>query len=227
MAAPVVLLHGFTGSSASTWTESGLTLLVEEGGRTAVPLDLLGHGDRPRPHDPEAYAAVEDDVLERLPAGTVDGIGFSMGAIVLLTLAARHPDRFGRLVLGGVGRSIVERDPDRAARIAAGVAGEAPAEDLTAQMFARYAREDGNDPEALAAFMRRPTPTLGPSELAAVTASCLVVLGDQDFAGPGDPLVAALPDARLVTLAGVDHFALPRRYEFVDHALEFLECRPL
>ena len=41
----------------------------------------------------------------------------------------------------------------------------------------------------------------------------LVVLGDQDPAGtltPGDGLVTALPDARLVTLRGVDHFGTGR-----------------
>lgn len=226
MANPVVLLHGFTGSSASTWTESGLALLLDEGGRTAIPLDLLGHGDRPKPHDPEAYVALEDDVLERLPDGQVDGIGFSMGAITLLALAARHPERFGRLVLGGIGRNVLERDEEQAKRIAAGVAGEAPGEDLQAQMFARYARQDGNDPEALAAFMRRPRGGLQPSELVDVTASCLVVIGDQDFAGPGEPLVEALPDARLVTLRGVDHFSLPKQFGFVDETLEFLDAVP-
>ncbi len=223
---PVVLLHGYTGSSASTWTESGLALLLDEGGRSALPLDLLGHGDRPKPHDPEAYADVEGDVLERLPDGQVDGIGFSLGAITLLALAARHPERFGKLVLGGVGRNVIERDPEQAKRIAAGVAGDAPGEDLQAQMFARYAREDGNDPEALSAFMRRPGGGLRPEELADVTASCLVVIGDQDFAGPGEPLVEALPHARLVTLRGVDHFSLPKQFGFVDETLEFLDAVP-
>ncbi len=223
---PVVLLHGYTGSSASTWTESGLALLLDEGGRSALPLDLLGHGDRPKPHDPEAYADVEGDVLERLPEGQVDGIGFSLGAITLLALAARHPERFGKLVLGGVGRNVIERDPEQAKRIAAGVAGDAPGEDLQAQMFARYAREDGNDPEALSAFMRRPGGGLRPEELADVTASCLVVIGDQDFAGPGEPLVEALPHARLVTLRGVDHFSLPKQFGFVDETLEFLDAVP-
>ncbi len=227
MANPVVLLHGFTGSSASTWTESGLTLLLEEGGRTAIALDLLGHGDRPKPHDPAAYVDIEGDVLDRLPDGPVDGIGFSMGAITLLALAARHPDRFERLVLGGVGRNVIERDPEQAKRIAAGVAGDAPGEDLQAQMFARYAREDGNDPEALSAFMRRPGGGLRPEELADVTASCLVVIGDQDFAGPGEPLVDALPHARLVTLRGVDHFSLPKQFGFVDATLEFLDAVPV
>jgi hypothetical protein len=50
----------------------------------------------------------------------------------------------------------------------------------------------------------------------------LVVLGDKDFAGPADPLVDALPDARLVTLRNVDHFATPKDFGFIDAALDFL-----
>lgn len=219
---PTVLLHGFTGSTQTTWTESGLAVLIEEMGGDPLPLDLLGHGDRPKPHDPAAYADLETDVLDRLPGGAVNGIGFSMGAMVLLRLAADHPDRFSRLVLGGVGRNVVEADPDQAARVAAGVAGSADAEDLTAQMFSRYAREPGNDPEALAALMRRPGRRLTGEDLSRITADCLIVIGDQDFAGPGEPLAAALPSAEVVTLRGVDHFALPKRFEFVDETLRFL-----
>ncbi len=49
-----------------------------------------------------------------------------------------------------------------------------------------------------------------------------VVFGDRDFAGPADPLVDALPDAKLVTLPGVDHFATPKDFRFIDAALDFL-----
>jgi pimeloyl-ACP methyl ester carboxylesterase len=62
--------------------------------------------------------------------------------------------------------------------------------------------------------------------LAAVTMPVLVVLGDADFAGPADPLLERLPDARLVTLPGVDHFATPRAFGFLDAALEFLDAVP-
>jgi len=52
----------------------------------------------------------------------------------------------------------------------------------------------------------------------------LVVLGDQDPAGPGDGLVAALPGARLVTLRGVDHFGTPSDVRCMQAVLDFLGC---
>jgi pimeloyl-ACP methyl ester carboxylesterase len=67
---------------------------------------------------------------------------------------------------------------------------------------------------------------LTPEALAAVDVPVLVVLGDRDFAGPPDPLVDALPNARLVTLRGVDHFATPKNMGFLDAALEFLGAFP-
>jgi hypothetical protein len=50
----------------------------------------------------------------------------------------------------------------------------------------------------------------------------LVVLGERDFAGPAAPLVEALPDGRLVTLAGADHFGTPKDVRFLDAGLDFL-----
>jgi pimeloyl-ACP methyl ester carboxylesterase len=51
----------------------------------------------------------------------------------------------------------------------------------------------------------------------------LIVLGDQDFAGPADPLLDRLPHARLVTLRGVDHFATPKSFGFIDAVVDALE----
>jgi hypothetical protein len=50
----------------------------------------------------------------------------------------------------------------------------------------------------------------------------LVVIGDRDFAGPADPLVERLPDARAVVLRNVDHFATPKDFGFLDAGLDFL-----
>ena len=50
----------------------------------------------------------------------------------------------------------------------------------------------------------------------------LVVIGDKDFAGPGEPLVEALPKGDLVTLRNVDHFATPKDFGCIDASLDFL-----
>lgn len=222
---PVVLVHGFATSARRTWREPGWLDLLSEAGRTVVAPDLPGHGDAPKPHDPAAYAKVEDEVLAAFPAEAVDAIGYSMGARILLTLAAEHPDRFNRLVLGGVGAGLFDRS-DRGARIAAAVEGQFDEADLVARHFHDLAHEPGNDPKALVAFLRRPAEPLEPERLAAVMCPVLIVIGSDDFGGPGEPLASALPDARLVTLPGVDHHGLPKNFTFLDRALEFLEARP-
>ena len=93
-----------------------------------------------------------------------------------------------------------------------------------AAALAHFAGAPGNDRAALAACLRRPQAPLTEAEVAAVRARVLVVLGDRDFAGPADRLVAALPDARLVALPGTDHFGTLRDFRFVQAALDFL-CR--
>jgi pimeloyl-ACP methyl ester carboxylesterase len=223
-ASPVVLVHGFASSFDRNWRQPGWVDLLEEGGRPVIPVDLLGHGDAAKPHDPEAYADLESGVEAVLPDGPVDGLGFSLGARVLLTLAARTPGRFGKLVVGGVGENLFREDSTNA--VAKALEGGDLPSHPEMQAFARFAQNSGNDPLALAAVLRRPTPPLTPEMLPAVTCPVLVVLGDRDFAKPADPLVDALPNAQLVTLKGVDHLATPTDFGFIDATLEFLDALP-
>ncbi|MDQ1373376.1 MAG: hypothetical protein QOJ09_714 [Actinomycetota bacterium] len=219
-AVPVVLVHGFASSFHRNWREPGWVDLLEEGGRPVIAVDLLGHGDAPKPHDPQAYADLESGVDAVLPDGPVDGLGFSLGARVLLTLACRTPGRFGRIVVGGVGENLFRDDKTDA--VARAMEGGPLPDHPEAQAFARFAQGSGNDAAALAAVLRRPAPPLTPDMLAAVTCPVLVVLGDRDFAGPPNPLVDALPNATLVTLKNVDHLATPTDFGFIDATLEFL-----
>jgi pimeloyl-ACP methyl ester carboxylesterase len=224
---PVVLVHGWGGSFATTWQRSGFTELLADAGRPVIGVDLLGHGAAPKPHDPAAYADLTGRIEDVLPAEAVDAVGFSLGALTLLRLAVRRPEAFRRLVVAGIGRNAFARDDVVRARILAGLDGTAGPEDNLARLFNQYAAQPGNDRLALAAVLRRDDATeLTPDALAAVTMPVLVVLGDRDFAGPGEPLVDALPDARLVTLRNVDHFATPESFGFIDATLEFLDARP-
>jgi pimeloyl-ACP methyl ester carboxylesterase len=220
----VVLVHGWGGSFATTWQRSGFTELLADAGRPVIGVDLLGHGDAPKPHDPEAYADLTGRIEDALPAGPVDAVGFSLGALTLLRLAIRRPEAFRRIVVAGIGRNAFEPDDVGRARILAGLEGTAEPEDNLARLFSQYADQPGNDRLALAAVMRRNDGPLVPDALKAVTVPTLVVLGDRDFAGPAEPLVEALPDARLVTLRNVDHFATPESFGFIDATLEFLDA---
>jgi pimeloyl-ACP methyl ester carboxylesterase len=142
----------------------------------------------------------------------------------LLRLATQQPQRFEQLVLMGIGKSVLDPEPSTA--IVDALEGRADPEDRQSEMFVRYAETSGNDRAALLACMKGERTPLTRQDLAAVTCPVLVVIGDQDFAGPADSLVEALPNARLVTLAGVDHFATPESFKAIDAALEFLGALP-
>lgn len=224
MANPVLLVHGFTTSALRTWREPGWIDLITEAGRTVIAPDLLGHGDAPKPHDLEAYHNVEALVAAELPDGPVDAIGYSAGAGIILSLAVENPDRFDRIVLGGVGAGLFRQR--EGSPILDALEGRGDPDDRVTAHFKQLAETDGNDPKALAAFIQRPSPEWTPERLAVVTNPTLVVLGDQDFAGPGEPLAEALPNGQLLTLPGVDHFGLPKAFPFLEQGLDFIGAAP-
>lgn len=220
---PVLMVHGFASSFERNWREPGWVDVLEEEGHRVTGIDLLGHGEAPKPTDPEAYRDLERCVDTALPdEGPVDAVGFSLGGQLLLRVASRVPERFGRIAVGGVGDNIFTASVSEqaAAAIEAGQPGESDHEAMGA--FARFAQAPGNEPAALAACMRRPQERMTEEQLSQVKVPVLVVLGDRDFAGPADRLMAALPEARLVTLTGADHFGTPKDFRFIDAVVEFL-----
>ncbi|WP_322907790.1 alpha/beta fold hydrolase [Paenibacillus sp. SGZ-1009] len=90
--APLVLLHGFLGSSAY-WDE--LVPLLSAHYRCITP-DLRGHGRSLAPEGSYRIEQMADDVIRlldhlELPSATV--LGHSMGGYVTLALAAQNGDR--------------------------------------------------------------------------------------------------------------------------------------
>lgn len=217
----VLLLHGFGTSAARTWGDNGWIDILGDTGRTVIAPDLLGHGTAPKPHDPAAYAETGDLIAAGLPDEPVDAIAFSMGARILLQLAVEKPSRFRRLVVAGVGTNLL-RDGNDSGMIRKALLGEVDPANPVARYFADLAKDPGSDPIALAALLENHDGPLTPEALANVTCPTLVVLGENDFAGPGEPLVDALPDARLVPLPRTDHFATPKDFRFMDAALDFI-----
>lgn len=100
-APPLLLLHGFTASSAS-WLP-----VIPELRRhfTVITADLLGHGGSDAPESGEAYGP--EQAVARL-AGLLDELGYtdgvlvcghSLGGALALRLALDHPERVAGLVI--------------------------------------------------------------------------------------------------------------------------------
>jgi pimeloyl-ACP methyl ester carboxylesterase len=208
------------------WREPGWVDLLADAGRDVIGVDLLGHGTAPKPHDAEAYVVLEDRVLDALPpTGTVQGVGFSLGAMTLLRAALAQPGRFSKLVLAGIGGGIFEAHGP-ATELADAIAKGDPVEGGMASLFVQFANHPDNDRLALAACMRADRPAIDRAALATLTCPVLVVLGDQDEAGDPTSLVDAFPDGQLTMLRNTEHFGTPRSFAFIDATLEFLDAVP-
>jgi pimeloyl-ACP methyl ester carboxylesterase len=97
---PVVLVHGFGGSSWS-WRETMPALAAA--GYRALALDLADFGLADKSWDRDTTHARQADlvaaVMDARGIGSATLVGHSMGANVVAWLAARHPGRIDRVVL--------------------------------------------------------------------------------------------------------------------------------
>lgn len=226
----VFLLHGWGGSMDHSWRRTGWVSRLEALGWDVHGLELLGHGVASGPHDPEAYANVGDLVEQAMGAETgIIGIGYSLGAKMLLEMACRDPRRFSKLVLLAIGENAFR--PLGASHALAdamrnGLPDEAPA---GLKRLIASVRDTGNDPLAMAACIIRPQERpITPQRLEGVRTPILVVNGSEDhFVLPQEPLVDVLPNASSVLLNGLDHLDMiedPAVFasiaDFIGHAPE-------
>ncbi len=114
--APLVLLHGFTGSSRA-WAEFGELL-----GRSfrCIAVDLVGHGDSDAPGDLWRYRieqAAADAVAAVRSLGVERGawLGYSMGGRTAVAVACTRPEAVSALVTIGASPGIAD-EAERTAR---------------------------------------------------------------------------------------------------------------
>lgn len=224
---PILLVHGLASSFEHNWRATGWTDILADEGRAVLGVDLPGHGASAA-QDPVAISPAAA-VLAALGAHAVaDAVGFSAGGHALLAAAAAAPERFRRIAVLGVGNPVQTDVPNSSVLrlIDALESDTEPADqaglDQAGLVIRRLAVSAGNDRHKVAGYLRAPHPSATHQDLAAIRLPVLVVLGDQDFAGPADRLLAALPDARLVTLAGADHFGTPSDFRCIEAVTRFL-----
>ena len=95
---PLIVVHGYNGS-CDYWYPLFLPSLAQE--RRVIALDLPGNGlsGKLPTHTIESYVEFLAAFLDVLGIAQTDLMGHSMGGMLAIAMAARHPERVRRLVL--------------------------------------------------------------------------------------------------------------------------------
>jgi pimeloyl-ACP methyl ester carboxylesterase len=236
---PLVYQHGFTWWSGYVRELGYADVLAGE--YRLILIDARGHGRSDKPHEPEAYGRrMVDDVVAVLDDLSIEKAhisGYSLGGLTTLGVGLRAPERAHSLVVGGAGPPMgPPPEGDLAAVLLevlqdGGVAGLAGAieQGLAAAGLPVHEslmqRIRASDAEAFIAVLAGldQTPWTA-AELSAMTVPCLFIAGDADANHAAAKQGAELmPNATLVSLEGLDHFAVALSADvFVPPMREFL-----
>jgi pimeloyl-ACP methyl ester carboxylesterase len=212
---PLVLLHGGLQTIEVAFGDV-LPALAER--HQVVAIELQGHGRTADSDRPLSLERLADDVAQVLTAIGVDRadlLGFSLGGLVAVEFARRHPERAGRLVLASIPtRPEGFHDDVRMPNARPGV-GRMPTED-DFQAWEQAYRAVAPDPDHFADFAAKLGPFVASlpgwsdDELRELTGPTLVLIGDNDFVRVEHAahMQEVLPDARLAVVPGVTHVGL-------------------
>ena len=249
---PVLLLHGFTGTS-DAWDTIGADLVARH--RILVPC-LPGHGGTsasPEAMSVEATADALAALLATRDAAPAHVVGYSLGARVALRLVVAHPEVVDRLVLESPSAGL----PTEAERAARRAADEALAARIEADGIERFVDEWernpvfagatspdpdrvarvremrlGNDPAGLAASLRHAGQgAMEPlfDRLPTIAVPTLVIAGELDAIGRprAERVAAMIAGARLAVVDGAGHTPHDERPEAFRRLVRaFLEEEP-
>jgi 3-oxoadipate enol-lactonase len=229
--APVVLSHAL-GLDMAMWDDLAARLA---GGGIGAPREVLrhdhrGHGGSAAPAGPYAMDDLVDDaarLVREWGRGPVTWVGLSMGAMVGMGLAIRHPELVGKLVLANT----TSQYPDAAQsawsqRIAAvDASGMGAVAEMVVERYLhadfRAAHPDAtqairaailrNDPDAYAASCTAVAGVAWQDRLATITCPTLVISGARDAGAPpamGQAIAERIPGARFEVIADASHLSV-------------------
>ncbi|WP_022890807.1 alpha/beta fold hydrolase [Agromyces italicus] len=225
---PVVLLHGFSSSGEEDFTATGWPASLAAAGRTAILVDLPGHGANAAIADPSeattsaVVAAIADAVAgSGVEAPSFDVVGYSLGARLAWELPAATGGRVRRLVLGGLSpfEPFAAVDPAELAEAIAGTG--APTNPVTGMMAAMI-QAPGRDTASLARLITGLASEPFEPATGAPGVPTLFVAGEGDPMSQGvEALIELVPDARLDRVPG-DHRGALDSPEFRATTIAFL-----
>jgi len=220
---PVILLHGGLGHGGN-WGYQVPALL--EGGYRAVLVDSRGHGRSTRDARPFTYELLASDVRAVMDAIHLEQaalVGWSDGACTALILVSQAPTR-----VAGVFFFACNMDPS-------GVKPIEPSPTLNrcfarhAEDYARLSATPGDFRAFVAAvtLMQQTQPNYTADDLAKISVPVEIVHSEHDEfikREHAEHLARSIPQAELIVLNGVSHFAPLQRPELFNAAmLEFVD----
>ena len=216
---PVILLHGGLGHSGN-WGYQ-VPALARNGYR-AVLIDSRGHGRSTRDARPFSYELMASDVLAVMDALHLEKpclVGWSDGACTALILAAKAPSR-----IAGVFFFACNMDPS-------GVKQITEPNPILDRCLARHKKDYAllsatpdqfNEFFEAVSLMQRTQPDYSVHDLNEIRVPVVIVQSEHDeFIKPehADHLARSIPNAELVVLPGVSHFAPLQRPELFNSAM--------
>lgn len=227
---PLVLLHGFTGSSAN-WSDIRPQF---EQHFTTITIDLPGHGQTASPADAQRYQierAAEDvqTIIHQLALSSpVHLLGYSMGARLALYFALTYPDSIQSLILESTSPGL-KTDAERDARRMGDEQLTLDIEDKGIAWFVDYwtniplfstqnetlrarlkALRMNNNPQGLSNSLRGMGTGMQPSlweRLAEFNVPTLLITGEHDrkYVAIAEQMAALIPNASSVILPDAGH----------------------
>lgn len=215
----IVFVHG-SGANRTVWALPARYFAHH--GHAVMAVDLPGHG-RSTGQPLTSIEAMADWLVAVLDAAGVESaslVGHSMGSLVVLQCAARHPDRVRSVVLLGsapempVSDALLEADDDLAARLIVSwghgdvghFGGQKAAGSWVMGGALQLLREA--DPGVIHTDLAASNAWSGRNLAPTVTAPALVICGQRDRmtrAAAGRELAELMPDARCEVMPGTGH----------------------
>ena len=216
----MVMLHGI-GGAAHLWdaTAAGLP------GHRVLAWNQPGYGGTAL-LEPLTFPALADALAAQLVAPVVDLVGHSMGGMIAMEFALRHPARVRRLVLYATTPAFGGRDPAFAQAFMAARLGPLDAGKTMAECAASMAggmcgpgADPSAEPAVIAAMVEVPEASYRATlaclatfdrrvEIAGITAPTLCLAGSVDQAAPArtmQRMAETIPGARYAVVEGAGH----------------------
>ena len=228
---PFVLLHGGVMAIETSFAGRWLPKLAALG-RPVIAIEQMGHGHtgvRPGPFTIDRMVADTIGVLDHLNVARGVFVGHSLGGMIALGAAVAHPDRVAACAPVSSGYRLDGMLPDIAAvqtnpnhPVPPDVAALFPTE----QDFARWTEHFDRvapDPSVFQDVLARMNAMLGAwegwseTQLGAITAPTLLIVGDNDFMRLEHMVRMRdlIPGARLAVLPGTTHMNILDRGDWV------------